>query len=106
MMVVGSDSGGGGGAVLVVVLFTTKSIHPNDLPDDNGSDRCPTRRVCARLYHIGSRGCVGTPTVREKDWIVLHSHTRTITHTLTHTHRTGTYTHIRMRVRVCVCVMW
>ena len=78
----------------MVALFTTKSIHPDDPPDDHGSDRCPARGVYERHLPYGKSRVCRTPTIRENDSVcVMHTHTRAHTHALTRTQNTHTHTY-------------
>ena len=86
----------------MVALFTTKSIHPDDPPDDHGSDRCPARGVYVKQVVISEvEGVSRLPLLGRMTGYMLtharaHTHTLTRTTTLANTH-TYTYTHVSMR---------
>ena len=83
-----------------MVLFTTESIHPDDPPDDHGSDRCPARGVYEWHTIWEVEGVLGLPLLgrmRLRMWYTL-THTRTHTRTYTHeSHNTQSHTHALTR---------
>ena len=84
----GSVSCGGGADAVWRCFYTSESINSLTTPPTTMTATVAPRWGCTRgICHIGGRGCVGTPTVRENvtaEWWHTHAHAYTHLHTQPH----------------------